>query len=133
MAARYNPDVHHRRSIRLPGYDYSRDGAYFVTICVRGRECILGEMIQGQVDLSVCGHVVAQCWEWLAQRYMDVELDEWVIMPNHLHGIVVISEATCRGGSGTAPPPARHDNGRFDNQYGGASRWQSGTGSAPTA
>ena len=88
-----------RRSIRLKGYDYSQEGAYFVTICTRDREPLLGRIADGQMVLSEFGMVVARSWLWLAARYPFVELDEWVVMPNHVHGIVILR----RGGSRTAP------------------------------
>ena len=102
----YRAVVHHRRSIRLPGYDYSKAGAYFVTICVRDRECLFGELLEGQMIANGSGRAVGEGWEWLARQYRHVDLDEWVVMPNHLHGIVVITGAP-RGGSRTAPTPIR--------------------------
>jgi putative transposase len=81
-----------RRSIRLPGYDYTSPGAYFVTICVRGRECLLGEIVDGEMRLNEWGRIAAESWQWLGQQYPYVSLDAWVIMPNHMHGIIVIHE-----------------------------------------
>ena len=94
--------MHHRRSIRLSGYDYSRAGAYFVTICVRDRAPVLGTVVDDRVDHTDCGRAVVDCWRWLAERYSQVQLDEWIVMPNHLHGIVVITEAD-PGSSGIGP------------------------------
>ena len=85
---------HARRSIRLPSYDYSRAGAYFVTLCIQGRECLLGEVVNDRVELSDMGHFVKEAWEGLAMQYSYVELDEYVVMPNHLHGVIVISSET---------------------------------------
>ena len=85
---------HARRSIRLPSYDYSRAGAYFVTLCIQGRECLLGEVVNEGVELSDMGHFVKEAWEGLAMQYSYVELDEYVVMPNHLHGVIVISSET---------------------------------------
>jgi putative transposase len=90
----YNPARHHRRSIRLRGHDYTRAGAYFVTICVQNRECLFGNVVDGNVRLNGLGRIAAECWEWLAEQYFYVELDEWVVMPNHLHGIIVIHSRT---------------------------------------
>ncbi len=89
---RYDPRKHHRRSIRLPGYDYGSPGTYFVTICVQGRECLLGDVEDGQVLHSDLGGVVCYYWQRLARHFTHVQLDEWVVMPNHLHGIVTILE-----------------------------------------
>jgi putative transposase len=93
---------HHRRSIRLKGYDYTRDGAYFVTICTRDRACLFGTVVNGEMLLNQYGREVAGCWMWLAQRYSYVHLDQWVVMPNHVHGIIVIVDDR-RGGSRTDP------------------------------
>jgi putative transposase len=100
---RYNRDLHHRRSLRLKGYDYRSVGAYAVTICVHGRECLLGRVVEGEVELSDLGRAAAAAWTWLEERYPYVSLDAWVVMPNHLHGIIVIHDDMRRGGSRTAP------------------------------
>ena len=92
----------YRRSLRLSGYDYSQFGAYFITICVKGRKCSLGAILNGQMQLNSYGKIAAYSWNWLSQAYDYVELDECVIMPNHLHGIITIS-SNRRGGSRTAP------------------------------
>jgi putative transposase len=94
--------MNHRRSLRLSGYDYSQDGAYFITISVKKRQGLLGNIVKNQMQLNNYGKIVEKSLEWLSQAYDQVELDEWVIMPNHLHVIVVIS-ANRRGGSRTAP------------------------------
>lgn len=95
---------HHRRSIRLKGYDYTKDGAYFVTICARKRACLFGTVVNGYMQMNEYGWEVADCWMWLAQRYSYVHLDQWIVMPNHMHGIIVIADDR-RGGSRTAPTP----------------------------
>jgi putative transposase len=82
--------MHQRRSIRLKDYDYSRAGAYFVTICTVGRECIFGSIIEGVMELSPLGSIVQSCWNDLRHYYRNVEFDFFTIMPNHFHGIVVI-------------------------------------------
>ena len=87
----YDPEVHHRRSIRLRGYDYAQAGAYFVTVCVQNRECLFGEVADGAVPLDRCGEIVARCWDELPSHYPTVELDAFVIMPNHVHGIIVLA------------------------------------------
>lgn len=98
----YDPDKHHRRSIRLKGYDYAQVGAYFVTLCAEDRECLFGDIVAGEMRLNDFGEMVAETWVWLGAQYPYVELDEWVVMPNHLHGIIVIGDDG-RGGSRTAP------------------------------
>ena len=99
---KYDPQVHHRQSIRLPGYDYTTAGFYFVRMCTAQRESLFGQIVDGQVELNEYGQTIADCWQWLPEQYSYVELDEWILMPNHLHGIMVIAEAR-RGGSRTAP------------------------------
>lgn len=98
-----NHCTHHRRSIRLKGYDYAQAGAYFVTMCTQDRVCLFGDVVDGQMRLNECGQVVADAWSWLSGRYPYVALDEWVVMPNHLHGIMVLTGPDGRGGSRTAP------------------------------
>jgi REP element-mobilizing transposase RayT len=95
----YNPAKHHRRSIRLKGYDYTQPGMYFVTICAYQKQCLFGDIINGQMQLNQYGSIVAQTYQWLSQRYPYVDLDKWIVMPNHLHGIIVITDTPRRGGS----------------------------------
>ena len=92
-----------RKSIRLRGYDYSLPGAYFVTIVTQGRIPRFGEVLDGEMLLSPTGLWIADGWEWLARQYPYVALDEYVVMPNHLHGVIVIADQPRRGGSRTAP------------------------------
>ena len=102
----FNPDIHHRHSIRLKDYDYSQNGAYFVTICAWSRECLFGDLVDGTMQLNEFGQVAADSWRWLSSHYSYVELDEWTVMPNHLHGIIVIHNhlgGSRTGGSRTAP------------------------------
>jgi REP element-mobilizing transposase RayT len=87
----------HHRSIRLAGYDYSSSGAYFVTLCVQNRECVLASIVEHDVQLTPIGEIAAVQWADLSSRYPYVELDAWVIMPNHLHGIVVIGDTHIGG------------------------------------
>ena len=98
-------DRRRRRSIRLQGYDYSQAGAYFVTVCTPYRRCLFGDVVDGRVVLTRYGRIAAECWEWLGARDPHVQLDEWIVMPNHLHGIIVMSDDNLagKGGSRTAP------------------------------
>ena len=86
----YNPAIHHRRSIRLQDYDYSSAGAYFVTIRSWNRECLFGDVTDESVRLNDFGMVVDGCWRAISMHFPSVELDEFVIMPDHLHGIMVL-------------------------------------------
>ena len=88
MATQQHP--HHRRSIRLRNYDYSQAGAYFITICVQGKRCLLGEVSGTQSVPSNAGIMVEQWWFELARKFPSIVLDEYVIMPNHFHGILII-------------------------------------------
>jgi len=87
---KYDPARHRRRSIRLRGYDYSQAGAYFVTIVTRNRECLFGEVVEDLMRLNDAGRMVAQCWHELAAHFPHLELDEFVVMPNHVHGIITV-------------------------------------------
>jgi REP element-mobilizing transposase RayT len=96
------PERHRRRSIRLKGYNYSQAGAYFITICTQGRECLFGQVIEGVMQLNEYGWIVHDEWVRTADVRPNVELDLFVVMPNHLHIIVVIHS---------------HDGGRGVLQY----------------
>ena len=89
----YNPELHHRRSIRLPNYDYSQAGAYFVTVVAWRREYLFGAVVDGQVRLTTAGQLVKDAWEALPVRYPSIALDAFCIMPNHIHGILNITDA----------------------------------------
>ena len=82
---------HHRRSIRLSGYDYKEAGAYFITVCTHRRRCLFGDVIDGEMRLNDAGHVVYDVWDELPTHYPNVELDAFVVMPNHAHGIVILA------------------------------------------
>lgn len=90
----YDPLRHHRRSIRLPGYDYSQNGAYFITLNVQQRACVLGSIENGVMHVSALGLLVAETWTWLADQYEYVSLGAWVVMPDHLHGIIQLRSDT---------------------------------------
>lgn len=87
----YDPNKHHRRSIRLQGYDYAQNGAYFITICIQSCACLLGYITSGTMELSDGGKMVVSQWNALPQRFPQVQLDEYIVMPNHFHGIITIS------------------------------------------
>ncbi|MDJ0733965.1 MAG: transposase [Nostocaceae cyanobacterium] len=88
----FDPKKHHRRSIRLRHYDYSQAGIYFVTICTYKRQCWFGEIKNGQMHLNHIGKIVADEWLRTSEIRPNFQLDEWIIMPNHLHGIVIIQD-----------------------------------------
>jgi putative transposase len=86
----YNPEIHHRRSIRVKGYDYSRDGAYFVTICAQDKKCLFGNIAGGKMELNGAGEMVRDYWIDLNNRFPNIETDLFVVMPNHFHGILSV-------------------------------------------
>lgn len=87
---KYDLQKHHRQSIRLQGYDYSKNGAYFITICTQNRECLFGKIVDGVMRLNDAGQNAKIYWENIPDHYPFVVLDEYVVMPNHIHGIVII-------------------------------------------
>ncbi|GAB4545844.1 MAG: transposase [Anaerolineales bacterium] len=88
----YDPEKHHRRSIRLKGYDYTRTGAYFVTIVAYQRECLFGNIQNNEIILNEWGEIVREEWERTAVVRPNVELGDYVIMPNHIHGILIFAD-----------------------------------------
>ena len=85
---KYNPHIHHRRSIRLKGYDYSQAGAYFITICTHDRECLFGKIAGGEMTLNDAGKIANKCWIQIPKHFPNVILYEHIVMPNHVHGII---------------------------------------------
>jgi len=118
-AMTYDPRKHHRCSIRLKGYDYTQAGAYFVTIVTHDRECLFGEVVDGQMRLNPFGEIVREEWFRTAvvRPYVMLAPDEFVVMPNHIHGIIWIT-----GGRGDPvgrpydPVGRPHDNDRDDQR-----------------
>jgi REP element-mobilizing transposase RayT len=90
----FDPQKHHRRSIRLQEYDYSQPGAYFVTMVTWHRESLFGDVIDGQMKLNKAGEIVQWEWKNLSKRFLYVKLGAFVIMPNHLHGILIFHQPT---------------------------------------
>ena len=142
----YDPKRHRRRSIRLPGYDYTTPGAYFITLCAHRRACLFGEVAGGRVRLNALGRAVLARWKALP-RHARVRLDAFVIMPNHVHGILILPDVRRddgipvrrgdpdRGDSGRrdgpgpgGDPDRRGDSGRSDDPR----RWGEASDSAAT-
>jgi REP element-mobilizing transposase RayT len=90
MKSRFDPQIHHRRSIRLKDYDYASEGAYFVTTVTQGRVCIFGEIVDGKMRLNRYGEIVQEWWNEIPIHFPNVEIGAFVIMPNHVHGIIFI-------------------------------------------
>ncbi|MFH2003299.1 MAG: hypothetical protein ABIK27_00910 [Bacteroidota bacterium] len=81
--------IHHRRSIRLKGYDYSQAGAYFITICIQHRECLFGKIVNGEMVLNDAGKMIDEWWQKIQDKFPDIEFGEYQIMSNHFHAIVI--------------------------------------------
>ena len=90
----YNPDIHNRRSVRLKHHDYSQNGAYFITICVHNRCCLFGNILNDAMILSDAGKMIDEQWQKITTRFEHVCLDEYIIMPNHFHGILTLHGET---------------------------------------
>ncbi|MBI2918823.1 MAG: transposase [Chloroflexi bacterium] len=88
---------HHRRSIRLPGYDYAQPGGYFLTVSTAGRVCLFGDVVDGEMRLNDCGQIVRDEWLRSADIRRELVLDAFVVMPNHLHAVVIINNDSPRG------------------------------------
>jgi len=88
----FNPKTHHRYSIRLKGYNYSQEGAYFITICVQQKKCLFGTIKNAKIQLNNLGKVVAEEWRKTLDLRDYLKLDAWVVMPNHFHGIIQIEK-----------------------------------------
>ncbi len=95
---KYDPARHNRRSIRLTGYDYSRAGACFVTICAHNRKCLFGDIVNGAMRLNDAGHVAEKCWQAIPDHFPHATVDEFIVMPNHIHGIVFLNNHTVTNG-----------------------------------
>ncbi|GKT06731.1 transposase [Desulforhabdus sp. TSK] len=119
-----------RRSIRLQGYDYSQAGAYFVTICTQNRECLFGEIVDGEMRLNAAGVMVQTVWDEIPVHYSGIDIDEFVVMPNHIHGIIAIVGAAPCG----RPFRGQAHDGQARNAppQGGQARGGQARGPAPT-
>ncbi len=101
---RYDPDRRHRRSIRLRNFDYSQAGAYFITICTYGRQCLFGEIVDNAMRMNDFGQIVMTEWLRSAELRKEIVTGECVVMPNHFHGIVIFNDVPdCRGTARRAP------------------------------
>ena len=94
----YDPEKHHRRSIRLKGYDYAQEGVYFVTVCTQNRACLVGAVADGEMQLNNAGQIAKAAWDDMPARFPSVRLDAFIVMPNHVHGIIIV------GAQFIAPP-----------------------------
>ena len=106
----YDPDKHHRRSIRLKGYDYALEGGYFITLVVQGRQCVLGKIDgDSEVSLSQPGGMIEYWLGRLVTRFDTLVIDTYVIMPNHFHGIfMLVDDDRPRQSTGQRQPGQTH-------------------------
>ena len=118
---------HHRRRLRLKGHDYAQDGAYYVTICTQNRLCLFGDIVDGKIRLNTAGSAVQVTWNELPRRFANLELDVFVVMPNHIHGIAAFvgaglalprDEGVARKGTASSTPT----RGDVDNGVTGGAR-----------
>ncbi len=91
MVIIYNPEIHKRKSIRLKGYDYSCADLYFITICTKNKEPLFGDIDNAKMIFSDGGNIAQRCWQDIPKHYPETKLYEYIIMPNHVHGIIQIT------------------------------------------
>ena len=104
---------HNRHSVRLPKYDYARPGMYYVTICIHDRrDRLFGDVVDGKMVLNDAGEYTQKCWTDISIHYPKIKLDEFVVMPNHVHGIIVIRDFVGAGLSRPSFPPAKAGSSR---------------------
>lgn len=97
--------IHHRQSIRLKGYDYSKEGLYFITICTHERECLFGDIADEEIKLNDAGKIANECWLEIPNHFPNVILHEFIIMPNHVHGIIELKTIANVGAKNFSPLP----------------------------
>ena len=117
--------VHDRRSLRLDGYDYAQAGAYFVTVCTQNRLCLFEDIVDGEMQLNDAGRLVRSAWEALPDRFPGMELDAFVVMPNHVHGIIITrgrGESCIRPGDCHEPGSGDHKNRPYGTMAGSLGR-----------
>jgi len=105
----YNSNKHHRRSIRLQNWSYANIGAYFVTICCQNRKCIFGKIVDKKMILNEYGEITGNAWNKLPQHHTNIELGAFIVMPNHIHGIITINTTNIAA-------VTNHDNNRNNRQ-----------------
>jgi putative transposase len=105
-------NTNHRKNLRLPNFDYAQNGAYFITIVTEGRMCLFGEVVNGEMVLNEVGLIVQKAWDEIPNHFPNVTCDTYVIMPNHIHGIIVIEReyrSPVVGATHESPLPQHHN------------------------
>jgi putative transposase len=105
---KFDPRIHHRRSIRLKGYDYRQAGGYFVTMVTQGRDVLFGEVVNGEMVLNDAGEMIVRWWMELPNKFPNVNVDIFVVMPNHFHGIIFINDSVDVGDDLCVVPQGEH-------------------------
>ena len=103
----FNPDIHHRQSIRLKNYDYSQVGLYFITVCSQHRQPLFGRIVDAKMRLNEAGVMVENYWRAISTHFPHAMLESFVVMPNHLHGIISITNHPV-GANNHLPSPLQH-------------------------
>ena len=120
----FNPNLHRRKSIRLKEHDYSGTGVYFITVCCQAKKCLFGKICNGEMILNEYGTIAHNEWAKLPERFGNIELGEYVVMPNHVHGIIAINPIPTVNtiddpvGAGLAPAPVINDQLAHKNENG---------------
>jgi putative transposase len=115
---KFDPRIHHRRSVRLKGYDYRQAGGYFVTMVTQGRDALFGEVVNGEMILNDAGEMIVRWWLELPNKFPNVNVDIFVVMPNHFHGIIFIADATVVGDDlRVVPGLGDGDNGEYGGEH----------------
>ena len=104
----YDPEIHHRQSMRLKGYDYSQSGAYLVTVVAQGRSALFGDVVDGRMRLNPAGEMVQRIWKEMPDRFPQIVMDTFIAMPNHVHGIIILAGAG-RAGTQNSYKPSEFD------------------------
>lgn len=98
---KYDPQFHYRKSYRLKGYDYSQEGLYFLTICCKNRKCLFGKIENGKMILNKLGEAADECWKNIPKHFPNAVLHQYIVMPNHIHGIIELGNNMGSNGVGT--------------------------------
>ncbi len=114
LPLKYDPAIHHRRSIRLKGYDYAQTGAYFITICTRHREHFFGQIAENEMIFNDAGGMINEWREKIPGKFPDIQLGPYITMPNHFHAIVISTGSPVRADTGVCPDP------ELEGEHGGS-------------
>jgi REP element-mobilizing transposase RayT len=120
MKSKFDPQKHHRRSIRLKGYDYTSPGGYFITIVTYHRECLFGEIVNGEMKLSNYGKIADECWRAVHYHFSTIDLGTYVFMQNHVNVIIIINDGADANASARRDAPWRVPTEQFGKPHSGS-------------